>query len=77
MVSWFIILRLRPGSGGTFARSAGASAQIVGKTDGFVTLKMPSGEIRMVLDACWATIGQLVMLSSKIFHGVKQGVLDT
>jgi large subunit ribosomal protein L2 len=52
-------VEVRPGSGGTFARSAGASAQIVGKTDGHVTLKMPSGEIRMVLDTCWATIGQL------------------
>lgn len=52
-------IEVRPGSGGTFARSAGTSAQIVGKTDGFVTLKMPSGEVRMVLDSCWATIGQL------------------
>lgn len=52
-------IEVRPGSGGTFVRSAGGSAQIVGKTDGFVTLKMPSGEVRMVLDACWATIGQL------------------
>src|ERR1700733_2010246 len=52
-------IEIRPGSGGTFARSAGVSAQIVGKTDGFVTLKMPSGEVRMVLDGCWATIGQL------------------
>ena len=52
-------IEVRPGSGGTFARSAGVSAQIVGKTDGHVTLKMPSGEVRMVLDGCWATIGQL------------------
>jgi len=52
-------VEIRPASGGTFARSAGVSAQIVGKSDGFVTLKMPSGEIRMVLDGCWATIGQL------------------
>jgi large subunit ribosomal protein L2 len=52
-------VEIRPGSGGTFARSAGTSAQIVGKSDGLVTLKMPSGEIRMVLDGCWATIGQL------------------
>lgn len=52
-------VEIRPNSGGTFARSAGASAQIVGKTDGHVTLKMPSGEVRMVLDSCWATIGQL------------------
>ena len=52
-------VEIRPNSGGTFARSAGTSAQIVGKTDGHVTLKMPSGEVRMVLDSCWATIGQL------------------
>jgi large subunit ribosomal protein L2 len=52
-------IEIRPGTGGTFARSAGSSAQIVGKSDGYVTLKMPSGEVRMVLDACWASIGQL------------------
>lgn len=52
-------IEIRPGSGGTFVRSAGGSAQIVGKSDGFVTLKMPSGEIRMVLGDCWATVGQL------------------
>ncbi len=52
-------IEVRPGAGGTFARSAGVAAQIVGKADGLVTLKMPSGEIRMVLENCWATIGQL------------------
>ena len=52
-------IEIRPGSGGTFARSAGVSAQIVGKAENHVTLKMPSGEIRMVLSDCWATIGQL------------------
>lgn len=43
-------IEIRPGSGGVFARSAGVSAKIFGKSDGFVTLKMPSGEIRMVLE---------------------------
>jgi large subunit ribosomal protein L2 len=52
-------VEIRPGSGGAFARSAGTSVQIVGKSEGHVTLKMPSGEIRMVLDSCWATVGQL------------------
>ena len=52
-------IEIRPGSGGTFARSAGVAAQIVGKSDGLITLKMPSDEIRMVLEDCWATIGQL------------------
>ena len=52
-------VEIRPGSGAAFARSAGTSVQIIGKSDEYVTLKMPSGEIRMVLGDCWATIGQL------------------
>lgn len=52
-------IEIRPGSGGTMARSAGTGAQIMGKSEGFVTLKMPSGEVRMVSDKCWATIGSL------------------
>ncbi len=52
-------VEIRPRSGGTFARSAGTSVQIMGKTDNLVTLKMPSGEIRMVIDSCWATVGVL------------------
>lgn len=52
-------IEIRPNSGGTFARSAGTSAQIMGKVDNLVTLKMPSGEIRMVLSECWATVGML------------------
>ena len=52
-------VEIRPQSRGTFARSAGTSAQIMGKADGHVTLKMPSGEIRMVRDDCWATVGVL------------------
>lgn len=52
-------IEIRPNAGGTFARSAGTSAQIMGKVDNLVTLKMPSGEIRMVLADCWATVGML------------------
>ncbi len=53
-------IEIRPESGGTFARSAGTSAQIMGKTENnYVTLKMPSSEIRMVPDECWATVGVL------------------
>lgn len=49
----------RPGSGGTFVRSAGTSAQIMGKLDDYVTLKMPSSEVRMVHVDSWATVGVL------------------
>ncbi len=52
-------IEIRPDSGGKLVRSAGTSAQLVGKTDKFITLKMPSGEMRMVLENCWATIGKL------------------
>lgn len=52
-------VEITPGSGGKFARSAGTSVQYVAKTDEHATLKMPSGEIRMVPLDCWATIGVL------------------
>ncbi|PKN03632.1 50S ribosomal protein L2 [Candidatus Dependentiae bacterium HGW-Dependentiae-1] len=48
-----------PGSGGKFARGAGAFAQLVTKDEEHATLKMPSGEVRMLPLNCWATIGVL------------------
>ena len=47
-----------PGKGGQMVRSAGAAAQVMAHADGFCTLKLPSGEIRMVREECMATIGQ-------------------
>ncbi len=52
-------VELKPGFGGQFARSAGASAQLMAKEGKYVTLRMPSGEMRIVLAACWATVGQV------------------
>ena len=52
-------VELHPGRGGAFARSAGTSVQLVAKTDEYATLKMPSGEVRMVPLDCWATVGVL------------------
>lgn len=52
-------IEMKPGSGGKIARSAGSSAQLMAKTDEYATLKMPSGEIRMVPIHCWATVGIL------------------
>lgn len=48
-----------PGSGGTFARSAGTSVQLIAKGEEHATLRMPSGEVRMVHLDCWATVGVL------------------
>ena len=52
-------VEITPGKGGVFARSAGTSIQLVSKDENYATLKMPSGEIRLVPVACWATIGVL------------------
>lgn len=50
-------IEMTPGKGGQMVRSAGTSAQLMAKTERYVTLKMPSGEIRMVLGNCRATVG--------------------
>ncbi len=52
-------VELKPGKGGQMVRSAGTSAQIMAKEGKYTTLRMPSGEMRMVLSACMATIGQV------------------
>jgi large subunit ribosomal protein L2 len=52
-------IELVPGNGGKIARSAGSSAQIVAKEGEYATLKMPSGEMRMIRLNCWATVGVL------------------
>ena len=50
-------IELTPGRGAQMARAAGASAQLMAKEDGYATLKMPSGEVRKVLENCEASIG--------------------
>ncbi len=50
-------VELVPGKGGQIVRAAGASAQIVAKEGDFVTLRLPSTEVRMVRRDCYATIG--------------------
>ncbi len=50
-------IELRPGQGGQMARSAGTYAQLVAREERYATLRLPSGESRMVLTSCYATIG--------------------
>ncbi len=52
-------VELKPGKGGQLARSAGAAVQLMAKEGKNAHLKLPSGEVRMVLLSCRATIGQL------------------
>ncbi len=50
-------IEMKPGKGGQMARSAGTYAQVMGKEDKYVVLRLPSGEMRQVLAVCMATIG--------------------
>ncbi len=50
-------IELQPGQGAAIARSAGTYAQLVAREERYATLKLPSGEMRMVLVTCTATVG--------------------
>jgi large subunit ribosomal protein L2 len=52
-------IELSPGRGGQLVRSAGTSAQVLAKEGDYVTLRLPSGEMRLVRKECMATIGQV------------------
>ena len=52
-------IELHPGKGGQLARSAGVSAQILGRESGYVLIRLGSGEVRKVLGTCKATIGEV------------------
>ena len=52
-------VELRPGKGGQMARSAGAAVQVVAKEGKYVTVRLPSGETRLVFPECLATVGQV------------------
>ena len=52
-------IELRIGGGGQMARSAGSSAQLMGKQENYAVLRMPSGEVRRVHVDCMATLGQV------------------
>lgn len=52
-------VELQPGRGGQMVRSAGGAAQVMAKEGNYVTLRMPSGEMRMVHNTCRATIGEV------------------
>ena len=52
-------IELRPGKGGELARSAGASAQILGREGTYVMVRLASGEQRKILGTCYATVGEV------------------
>lgn len=52
-------IELHPGKGASLARSAGTFAQLIAKEGKYVTVKLPSGEIRMILGNCYAMVGSV------------------
>ena len=66
-------IELQPGKGGQVARAAGISAQLMAKEGAYATLKMPSGEMRLVSVKCRATIGQVGTVEHEIVSIGKAG----
>ncbi len=66
-------IELRPGQGAVMARSAGTFAQLIARDGKFVTVKMPSGEIRLILSACMATIGAISNSDHQLLVSGKAG----
>ena len=67
-------IEFHPGKGGQIARSAGNSAQFMALDGGYAILRMPSGEMRKVPEACRATIGQVGNVEHEITSIGKAGV---
>lgn len=66
-------IELHPGKGGQIARAAGMSAQLMAKEGKYATLRMPSGEMRLILLKCRATIGQVGNVDHEIVSIGKAG----
>lgn len=66
-------IELKPEKGGQICRSAGASAQLMAKEGKYAHLRLPSGEVRLILTTCRATIGQVGNLEHEIINIGKAG----
>ncbi len=66
-------IELNPGKGGQLVRSAGMEARLMAKEGKYATIKMPSGEMRMVLGTCRATVGQVGNLEHELMTLGKAG----
>lgn len=66
-------IELRPGKGGQLVRSAGAEAQLLGKEGDYVLVKLSSGETRLILATCRATIGQVGNVEHELIKIGKAG----
>ncbi len=66
-------IEMQPGKGGQIAKSAGSSAQLMAKEGKYATLRLPSGEMRLIPIACKATVGQVGNLDHELVSLGKAG----
>ena len=66
-------IELQPGKGGQIARAAGGAAQLMAKEGKYATLRLPSGEVRLILLECKSTVGQVGNLEHEIVSLGKAG----
>lgn len=66
-------VELKPGRGGQLVRSAGAEAQILGREEKYVLVRLASGEVRLVLGTCRATVGQVGNVEHELIRVGKAG----
>jgi large subunit ribosomal protein L2 len=66
-------IELKPGRGGQLARSAGAEAQILGREGKYTLVRLASGEVRLILTTCRATIGQVGNIENELIRVGKAG----
>lgn len=66
-------IEMRPGKGGQLARSAGSSAQVLGREGSYVLLRLKSGETRKILGTCRASVGEVGNLDQELVKIGKAG----
>jgi large subunit ribosomal protein L2 len=66
-------IELNPGKGASISRSAGSFAQLMAKDGKYCTVKLPSGETRMILNTCYATIGAVSNSDNQLISSGKAG----
>ena len=66
-------VEVKPGNGGKLGRAAGTHIEMIAHDQGYVDLKMPSSEVRKVLENCWATLGEVSNPENKLMNIGKAG----
>ena len=66
-------VEIKPGNGAKLGRAAGTHIELIARDNGYADLKMPSSEVRKVLETCWATLGEVSNPENKLMNIGKAG----